>query len=56
MPQHKGGKKDRKFHRNQKKCERYRLVRSRKNKLAKLARHMADHPNDSCAIVAKAKV
>jgi ribosomal protein L19E len=56
MPQHKGGKKDRKFHRNQKKCEYYRKVRSVRNKLAKLKRHMAIHPNDNCALAAKAKI
>jgi hypothetical protein len=46
MPQHKGGKKDRKFHRNEAKCKQYRLVRATPNKLRKLTRHLALHPND----------
>lgn len=49
-----GGTK--KFGRNLGKCKLYRELRSRRNKLAKLSRHMAAHPNDGCAIAAKGRV
>ncbi len=45
-----GGSK--KIGRNKAKCLLYRTVRSRKNKLRKLKRHLATHLNDGCAIQA----
>jgi len=41
---------------NKVKCERYRLNRARPNKLRKLARHIAKHPNDDLAKAAQHKV
>jgi len=45
-----GGSK--KIGRNADKCKFYRTNRYRKNKLAKLVRHMKNHPLDNCAKVA----
>ena len=45
----KKGKKDRKWGRNAAKCKLYRELRSRRNKLIKLRRHLQDHPHDVCA-------
>jgi hypothetical protein len=42
-----GGTK--KHGRNAAKCKNYRLVHYRKNKLAKLSKHMKSHPVDKCA-------
>jgi hypothetical protein len=45
-----GGKKNRKFSRNKRKCERYRAEgRREKNKAARLRRHMKAHKNDAVA-------
>lgn len=42
-----GGKKNRKWGRNKKFCERYRAEGRREiNKAARLARHLKHHPND----------
>jgi len=41
---------------NKIKCERYRLTRARPNKLRKLARHIARHPNDGLAKAAQHRV
>ena len=43
-----GGTK--KHGRNLAKCKNYRIVSYRKNKLAKLAKHMRKHPLDNCAL------
>lgn len=45
-----GGTK--KHGRNLAKCKQYRAVKYRKNKLAKLAKHMKVHDKDGCALKA----
>lgn len=49
-----GGTK--KFGRNKAKCQLYRELKSRKNKVAKLKKHLAIHVNDACAITAIGKL
>ena len=50
MPQHRGGKKARKYDRNRKWCERYRLAHKReKSKARKLYRHLLKFPGDMVA-------
>lgn len=49
------GRKNRKYGRNKVKCVAYRSGRSVRNKLRKLNRHLAAHPNDGLAIVALKK-
>ncbi len=44
----KGGR-SKKAGRNAVKCKNYRIVKYRKNKLAKLVKHMEVHVNDGCA-------
>ena len=57
MPQHRAGKSGtRKYKRNEAKCKAYRLAKSVPNKRAKLRRHLARHPNDTCAQTASQKV
>ncbi len=44
---HKGGKKNRKWGRNKKFCERYRIEgRRERNKARKAIRHLKNHPLD----------
>ena len=46
----KGGKKGRKLGRDLAKCKQYRAMKTReKNKLAKIEKHIATHPNDASA-------
>lgn len=52
----KGGKKNRKYGRNKKFCERYRLEgRREKNRKIRLARHLKRFPDDGVARRAKAR-
>jgi len=47
MPQHKGGKKNRKHGRDSKQCQAYRGRNQRElNKTKRQAKHLARHPND----------
>lgn len=51
MPQHRGGKKNRKHGRNQKWCDRYRATGQReKNKAKRLIKHLKVHPSDRVAL------
>jgi len=50
MPQHKGGKKNRKHKRNREWCNKYKLRGQReKNKKLQLAKHLAKFPGDKKA-------
>jgi hypothetical protein len=52
MPQHKGGKKgNKKYGRNKKWCEAYRLRGQREiNQARRLDRHLVLYPDDLCAV------
>ena len=50
MPVHKGGKKNAKLGRNEKKCKRYATnLRRETNKRRKLIKHLRWQPNDTVA-------
>lgn len=51
-----GNKASRKAGRNKAKCDHYRKSRSVRNKLAKLNRHIAKHPDDANAKAALERV
>lgn len=53
MPQHKQGKKNRKHGRNANRCKAYALSKRREhNKVIRLKKRIARHPNDKVAQVA----
>ncbi len=57
MPEHKGGKTQRKYGRNRPWCRAYRLRNQReRNKLRKLRRHLLKFPGDDCAIYCTEKI
>jgi hypothetical protein len=52
----KGGKKQRKFGRNARSCQRYSLENRRvKNKIKRLLKRIASHPKDKTAVTALAR-